>query len=112
LWTEARPTYFRIQTYKMTRPDGSRAGGDRTKWSMEQFPTAVRLGLTRDLIPYPGWSEENIRRFFELTIKEALSYGLTSIHDADTKLNQIEFFKKMAEAGRLPIHLYLMGTAK
>lgn len=46
------------------------------------------------LIPVPAWSESQVASFFEPTIKEALSFGLTSIHDADTRLEHIEFFKK------------------
>lgn len=46
------------------------------------------------LIPIPEWSESQVAGFFESTIKEALSFGLTSIHDADTRLDHIEFFKK------------------
>jgi len=46
------------------------------------------------LIPIPAWSESQVAGFFEATIKEALSFGLTSIHDADTRLDHIEFFKK------------------
>jgi hypothetical protein len=46
------------------------------------------------LIPVPAWSESQVAGFFEATIKEALSFGLTSIHDADTRLEHIEFFKK------------------
>ena len=57
-------------------------------------PTGVFVDNAANLISIPEWSEEAISRFFELTIKEALSYGLTSIHDADTKVNQIKFFQK------------------
>lgn len=79
-----------------------------------------------ELINMPPWSEERVQEFFELTIKQALSYGLTSIHDADTKLDHIHFFKKyvsylfccqshltywndrMAEEGKLPVdHLVI-----
>jgi len=56
-----------------------------------------------NLIPVPAWSESQVAAFFDSTIKEALSFGLTSIHDADTELDHIEFFKKMAEAGNLPV---------
>ena len=47
-----------------------------------------------NLIPVPVWSESQVAGFFESTIKEALSFGLTSIHDADTRLEHIDFFKK------------------
>ncbi|KAG6853611.1 hypothetical protein C0991_002835 [Blastosporella zonata] len=61
------------------------------------------------LIPTPEWSEERTNQFFETTIKDALAHGLTSIHDAMSSPEQIQFFKKKAEAGELPNRLYLMG---
>ena len=57
-------------------------------------PTGIFVDNAMYLVPVPEWSEETMSRFFELTIKEAISYGLTSIHDADSKVNQINFFKK------------------
>ncbi|KIM41742.1 hypothetical protein M413DRAFT_444990 [Hebeloma cylindrosporum] len=74
-------------------------------------PTGIFVDNAMSLIPVPAWSESQVADFFEATIKEALSFGLTSIHDADTRLDHIEFFKKMAEAGKLPNRLYLMGSA-
>jgi len=47
-----------------------------------------------DLIPIPPWSDQQVAGFYDLTIKQALSYGLTSIHDADTRLAHIDFFKR------------------
>lgn len=46
------------------------------------------------LIPVPPWSETQLTNFFDMTIKEALSYGLTSIHDAGSSPDHIKFFKK------------------
>jgi predicted amidohydrolase YtcJ len=57
------------------------------------------------LIPIPPWSEKQITEFFDQTMEEALSYGLTSIHDADTKPDIIKFFQKVADAGKLPVRL-------
>ena len=61
---------------------------------MQGNPTGIFVDNAANLISIPEWSEETITRYYELTIKEALSYGLTSIHDADTKVNQINFYKK------------------
>ena len=47
-----------------------------------------------DLIPSPPWSDARAARYADLTIKTALSYGLTSIHDADTMLEHLDFFKR------------------
>lgn len=57
-------------------------------------PTGIFVDNAMDLLPIPEWSEAQISDFYDLTIKEALSYGLTSIHDADTKLPHIKFFQK------------------
>ncbi|KAF9054163.1 amidohydrolase family-domain-containing protein [Panaeolus papilionaceus] len=73
-------------------------------------PTGVFVDNAMELINMPPWSEERVQEFFELTIKQALSYGLTSIHDADTKLDHIHFFKKMAEQGKLPNRVYMLGN--
>ncbi|PPQ73805.1 hypothetical protein CVT24_007257 [Panaeolus cyanescens] len=73
-------------------------------------PTGVFVDNAMELINMPPWSEEQVQEFFELTMKQALSYGLTSIHDADTKLDHIHFFKKMAEQGNLPNRIYMLGN--
>ncbi len=52
-----------------------------------------------DLIPIPPWSEEQISESFDLTIKQALSYGLTSIHDADMRMEHIDFVKRYSLLG-------------
>ncbi|KAF9478553.1 hypothetical protein BDN70DRAFT_879782 [Pholiota conissans] len=73
-------------------------------------PNGVFVDNAMNLIPIPPWSEKQITEFFDQTMNEALSYGLTSIHDADTKPDIIKFYQKMAVAGKLPNRLYLMGN--
>ncbi|KAF8901017.1 amidohydrolase family-domain-containing protein [Gymnopilus junonius] len=73
-------------------------------------PTGIFVDNAMSLIPIPPWTETQLSEFFDVTIKEALSFGLTSIHDADTKPKHIKFFQKMADAGKLPSRLYLMGN--
>lgn len=57
-------------------------------------PTGIFVDNAMSLVPIPEWSEEAMTRFFELTVNEALSYGLTSIHDADSQIKYIKVFKK------------------
>jgi len=52
-----------------------------------------------DLIPIPPWSEEQVSESFGQTIEQALSYGLTSIHDADMKMEHIDFVKRYSHIG-------------
>ncbi|KIK09545.1 hypothetical protein K443DRAFT_671448, partial [Laccaria amethystina LaAM-08-1] len=73
-------------------------------------PTGIFVDNAMNLIPIPHWTENQISDFFDATIKEALSHGLTSIHDADSKLDHLAFFKKMAERGKLPNRIYAMGN--
>ncbi|PPQ66160.1 hypothetical protein CVT26_010883 [Gymnopilus dilepis] len=73
-------------------------------------PSGVFVDNAMSLIPIPPWTETQLSEFFDMTIQEALSFGLTSIHDADTKPAHIEFFRKLADAGKLPSRLYLMGN--
>jgi predicted amidohydrolase YtcJ len=46
------------------------------------------------LIPKPPLSEQRAREYFDLTMKDALAHGLTSIHDADSLPEAISLFKK------------------
>ncbi len=47
-----------------------------------------------NLIPLPSWTHNQLEEYFSATMALALQYGLTSIHDADTKLPMIDFFKR------------------
>ena len=47
-------------------------------------------------------------RRVELASEDLLSKGITSFHDAGANFATIDFFKEMAEAGRLPVRLYVM----
>ncbi|CEL56910.1 hypothetical protein RSOLAG1IB_08188 [Rhizoctonia solani AG-1 IB] len=74
-------------------------------------PTGIFLDNAMALIDNakPQWTDAQRLRFFRRTVKDALSVGLTTIHDAATYVPDIEFFKKMATEGKLPLRLYLMG---
>jgi predicted amidohydrolase YtcJ len=48
------------------------------------------------------------RRQVQLAGEEALSKGITSFHDAGANFATIDFFKKLANEGSLPIRLYVM----
>ncbi|KAG8748322.1 hypothetical protein FRC11_012046, partial [Ceratobasidium sp. 423] len=74
-------------------------------------PTGIFLDNAMALIDdaKPQWTDAQRLRFFRRTVKDALSVGLTTIHDAATHVPDIEFFKRMAIEGKLPLRLYLMG---
>jgi predicted amidohydrolase YtcJ len=47
-------------------------------------------------------------RGIELAVKECLSNGVTSFHDAGSPFETIDLFKKLAEEGKLGIRLWVM----
>ncbi|HSF18156.1 MAG TPA: amidohydrolase [Vicinamibacteria bacterium] len=47
-------------------------------------------------------------RRLQLASEELLRKGVTSFHDAGADFATIDFFKEMAQAGRLPVRLYVM----
>ncbi|KAA1469512.1 hypothetical protein DENSPDRAFT_835150 [Dentipellis sp. KUC8613] len=75
-------------------------------------PTGVFVDNAMALVPLPKWTDAQMLGYFETAMKDALSVGLTSIHDAMSTPEIIQFFKKQAEAGTLPIRLYLMGNVQ
>ncbi|CAE6496675.1 unnamed protein product [Rhizoctonia solani] len=74
-------------------------------------PTGIFLDNAMMLVDgaKPQWTDAQRLRFFRRTVKDALAVGLTTIHDAATYVPDIEFFKRMATEGKLPLRLYLMG---
>lgn len=52
--------------------------------------------------------EAEALRVIELAGREALSKGVTSFHDAGASFETIDRFKRVAEAGNLPLRLYAM----
>ena len=48
------------------------------------------------------------RRIVELAGRDALSKGITTFHDAGEPFRTIDFFKKLADEGTLPLRLYVM----
>lgn len=67
------------------------------------IPTGVFVDNAMSLVPIPSWTEQELEAFFEVTMKEAVKFGLTSIHDADALPEYVQFFKKKAEEGKLPV---------
>jgi predicted amidohydrolase YtcJ len=56
----------------------------------------------------PAEREATMRRQAELAGREALANGVTSFHDAGASFATIDFFKRLADEGALPVRLYVM----
>jgi predicted amidohydrolase YtcJ len=55
-----------------------------------------------------GWDEATIRRMVELAGEESLANGITSFQDAGSSFQLVELLGRMAEAGELPVRLWIM----
>ncbi|TFK44025.1 amidohydrolase family-domain-containing protein [Crucibulum laeve] len=71
-------------------------------------PTGVFIDSAQDLIKRPVLTQEDLERQFTTTVNDALKHGLTSLHDAGFKPESLAFFRRQAEAGKLPLRIYGM----
>jgi predicted amidohydrolase YtcJ len=71
-------------------------------------PTGVLLDNAQQLVKRPTPTEDDLRKRFAITVKNALSLGLTSIHDAGFRPVSLELFERQATEGLLPIRIYGM----
>ncbi len=56
----------------------------------------------------PAEVEAQMRRMVELAGEEALSKGVTTFHDAGADFATIDFLRRLAAEGELPVRLYVM----
>jgi len=71
-------------------------------------PTGVFIDNAQDLIQRPAPTQEMLEKRFAATVKDALSNGLTSVHDAGFDPVSLKFFQRQAEEQKLPLRIYGM----
>ncbi|PVF96395.1 hypothetical protein CPB86DRAFT_807752 [Serendipita vermifera] len=72
-------------------------------------PTGIFLDNAQTLVPRPPWSDRQMRSYFKTAVHEVLRLGITAVHDAMTREPVIDFYKRIADEGVLPIRMYLMA---
>lgn len=72
------------------------------------YPTGMLLDNAQDLMKTPALTEQDLLKRFKLAVSHALSYGLTSLHDAGFDPKSLAFFKRQTSKGPLPIRIYGM----
>lgn len=65
------------------------------------------VSLVLDAIP--PLTPEQTRQAYQLAFKEAVSYGLTGVHDAGVSLGDFKVLQAMAKDGEIPLRLYEMA---
>ena len=88
-------------------PDPSGGRIHRTK---DGDPTGILIdraqGLVRSKVPAPG--KEQIRERLAKAAAECARLGLTGIHDAGVSAAEIDAYRELIAAGRLPVRIYAM----
>jgi predicted amidohydrolase YtcJ len=94
-------------------PEGGKVlrdrNGEATGLFNERAQSIVGEALARDLATRPpARVEADLRQSIELASREALSKGLTSVHDAGSPPLTIEVMKRVVDEGKLPIRVWMM----
>lgn len=82
-----------IIRYENGKPTG-KVISRHSMYGLSIYVAGLMVDNAMSLIPNPPRSEGTMREYFDLTMKDALSHGLTSIHDAMATPEMISFFKK------------------
>jgi predicted amidohydrolase YtcJ len=83
--------------------------GNATGLFNERAQSLVGNALARDLATRtPAKVEADLREVIELASREALSKGLTSVHDAGSPPLTIEVMKKVVDDRKLPLRVWMM----
>jgi hypothetical protein len=83
--------------------------GNPTGLFNERAQSLVGEALARDRATRtPAQVEADLRQVIALASQEALSKGLTTVHDAGSPPSTIEVMKKVVDEGRLPLRVWMM----
>jgi predicted amidohydrolase YtcJ len=90
------------------QPDGGRIVRDA-----QGRATGVFIDNAQDLVDtaMPPLDEATATRALELGMQEAVSHGLTGVHDAGIPLTQLQRYTRLADAGKLPLRITAMADA-
>ncbi|KAF8520380.1 amidohydrolase family-domain-containing protein [Hysterangium stoloniferum] len=83
-------------------------GGVIIRDSHDRPTGRILLDKAMNLIHPPPWSYNHMMEYFTATVQDALSHGLTSLHDAGSTPLAAEFFQKFAGENPLPLRIYAM----
>jgi len=75
-------------------------------------PTGIFIDNAADLVGkvVPPASRERLKSWITLALQRCAQAGLTEVHDAGVSAEQVAAFKELADAGQLPLRVYLMWS--
>ncbi|MDT8368872.1 MAG: amidohydrolase [Longimicrobiales bacterium] len=86
------------------------AAGNPTGLLRETAQGLINRARSADVEPPPTAAERDaaFRRRVRLAGEDALTHGVTAFHDAGSDFATIDRFRELADAGELPVRLYVM----
>nr|XP_019008917.1 amidohydrolase [Kwoniella pini CBS 10737]OCF47698.1 amidohydrolase [Kwoniella pini CBS 10737] len=77
-------------------------------------PTGVFVDNAIDMLTAirPPWTDEDRERYLNIMLNDAMSKGLTGVHDAQGFLKEVPFWMRVAAEGKLPIRFYQMVSCE
>ena len=88
------------------QPDGGRILRDGDGRPVGIFVDTA-MALVEQAVPAPGAALH--AEALERALAEAVRHGLTGVHDAGVSLEQLALYRRLADAGRLPLRVYAMA---
>jgi predicted amidohydrolase YtcJ len=84
------------------QPDGGRIVRDA-----QGNATGVFVDGAQDVVgeAVPGPDAAAMERILELAMQDAVAHGLTGVHDAGVSLQEMRVYRKLADAGRMPMRV-------
>ncbi|UCC41356.1 MAG: amidohydrolase [Candidatus Aminicenantes bacterium] len=94
----------------ITKDTSDPPGGKIIKNPETGEPTGILIEKAQDLISklFPAETYDSKKADIKLSIRTALSLGLTEVHDAGVDYDIIKIYKELLEEGELPLRLYVM----
>ncbi|MBI1949979.1 MAG: amidohydrolase [Acidobacteria bacterium] len=91
-------------------PRATDPAGGRIVRDARGEPTGVFVDNAQNVIEEarPEPTREQIKQSIALALKRCAESGLTEIHDAGVDAAEVEAYRELAEAGQLPLRIYLM----
>lgn len=88
------------------QPDGGRILRDA-----QGQPTGIFVDAAMDLVSaaMPAGDAALTTRALELGMASAVAHGLTGVHDAGVSLRELEAYRALADAGRMPMRVHAMA---
>ncbi|VDB91468.1 unnamed protein product [Peniophora sp. CBMAI 1063] len=94
------------KTLELNAPYPQEVEGGKIERDADGKETGVFVDSAQDLIAYSELTDSDLLKKLTYTMNDALSWGITSIHDAKLGQEELDFFHRQALAGNLKVRFH------